>query len=175
MKKKVLYIHGYNSSSESRTAQVLSAHLGEDFELFHPTFPNDPDESIPMAQRIIGEERIDMVVTTSLGGFVALNLRGIPKFVINPSVAPHLTLPNIGFTGDLSGFERWAKSIWTDIDETEVAHTTGLFGLNDELFSYRDEFAGHYANVIETQDSHHVLDETITDIIIPYIRSYFSI
>ncbi|WP_148296690.1 YqiA/YcfP family alpha/beta fold hydrolase [Porphyromonas cangingivalis] len=110
--KKILYIHGYNSSSESRTAQVLLAHLGEGFELIHPTFSNDPEEAIPMARRIIREEGVDMVVATSLGGFVALSLRGIPKFVINPSVAPHLTLPNNGYDGDLSGFERLSKVIW---------------------------------------------------------------
>lgn len=172
--KKILYIHGYNSSSESRTAQVLLAHLGEGFELIHPTFSNDPEEAIPMARRIIREEGVDMVVATSLGGFVALILRGIPKFVINPSVAPHLTLPNNGYDGDLSGFEKLSKVIWDDIDEAERTNTTGLFGLNDELFSYRDIFSTHYAHVIETEDSHHVLDETITDIVIPHIHSYFG-
>lgn len=172
--KNILYIHGYNSSSESRSAQVLLAHLGEGFNLIHPTFPNNPEESISMARRIIRQEGIDMVVATSLGGFVALNLRGIPKFVINPSVAPHLTLPNIGYEGELSVFERLSKAIWDDIDETEQMNTTGLFGLNDELFSYRDIFSKHYVHVIETEDSHHVLDETITDIVIPYIHSYFA-
>lgn len=172
--KKILYIHGYDSSSESHSAQVLLAHLGSGIELIHPTFPNAPEVSIPMAQHIIRSEQIDMVVGTSLGGFVTLQCRDIPRFVINPSIRPHLTLPNIGYRGELSTFERLSLHIWSDITEREREETIGLFGLNDELFSYRDEFAQYYPHVIETEDSHHVLDSTLTDIVVPRIRAFFD-
>ncbi|MDL2224446.1 hypothetical protein LJB92_03945 [Bacteroidales bacterium OttesenSCG-928-M06] len=87
-KRKILYIHGYGGSGNSRTAQALRDYLPLNYDVIEPCFPLEPAEAIDLANETILMEEIDIVVASSLGAFTALQLGFITKIVINPCLYP---------------------------------------------------------------------------------------
>ena len=91
---QILYIHGFVGEKNTKTANAIANALPKNYCFFEPSyFPINPDEALEMAKNIIQTEEIDIVVTASLGAFTALQLRGIPKILINPYLYPSKELP----------------------------------------------------------------------------------
>lgn len=91
---RILFIHGYKGGAFASTATELKQQLGNKATLFAPAFSNEIEKfdnilaNIAQAQTIIEQEKIDLVIGSSMGAFTALNLTGIPKIVINPCMKP---------------------------------------------------------------------------------------
>jgi predicted esterase YcpF (UPF0227 family) len=101
----ILYLHGFNSSPQSRKAQQLKEHLeergmGDRFAC--PLLPHRPNEAIRVAEQELQSRRSGSVtlVGSSLGGFYATYLserHGLRAVLINPAIDPHVGLrPYIG-------------------------------------------------------------------------------
>jgi uncharacterized protein len=98
MNNKVIYLHGFASSSKSDKAQQTSHYFAEHYP--HIDFsaldlPYEPIAALALIQQHIGTRRDVALIGSSLGGFLAtcvaeqINCRAC---LINPAVAPHTVL-----------------------------------------------------------------------------------
>lgn len=95
----ILYIHGFNSSSQSGKAQELKRWLeaqGRGNEWLCPDLPTQPQAAIQLLQALIADlPTPPKLLGSSLGGFYATYLVATLKLkavLINPVVHPHLLL-----------------------------------------------------------------------------------
>ena len=82
---KILYIHGLSSSGNSGTAEHLRRLLPND-TIFSPDLPIEPMVALEMLKRLVKEEKINLVIGTSMGGMFAQKLQGTYKILVNPSL-----------------------------------------------------------------------------------------
>ncbi|MFR9543084.1 MAG: YqiA/YcfP family alpha/beta fold hydrolase [Rikenellaceae bacterium] len=176
--KKILYIHGLkrgDSNAESRTATTLRNALdSHTYSVVAPTFSSNGKEALTLVRRIICDEQIDIVVGSSLGGFVALCLRGVPKIVINPCVRADVELAKLGRSDIASSYTNLIDNLWAGINQEEQERTIGVFSDNDELFSYREEFLRHYPQVVDIEDGHRISQQNIYSAVKPMIEKFAS-
>ena len=90
-KLNIMYVHGYNSDLNSSTSSKLKIELAKkigEFNWFSPSIQNDPISSINFIQKYVQQNKIDVIIGSSLGGFKVLNsyLPNILKIVINPLI-----------------------------------------------------------------------------------------
>lgn len=158
---KILFIHGLASSGAYKTADTLRILL-KPCEVVAPDVPIEPAEALEMLRRLVADERPDIVVGLSLGGFWAQQLRGVPKILINPDFHPSALLRSrIGEMKYLSprrdgalsfliteeicrGYELLEQGEFEGIDLDEVERTYGMFADHDELVHCGEIFEKHY-------------------------------
>jgi predicted esterase YcpF (UPF0227 family) len=168
---RILYIHGYGGTGNSRTAQALRTHLPKNYTVFSPCFLTNPVEALDLAKETIQAKGVDIVVASSLGAFTALQLRDIPKIVINPCLYPSKELPERREIPKdiLLNFAKFEKQIFENVSEKDKRQTFGVFSTNDELFSYKEEFSKHYPNIQIIEDTHRISVENVEKAIVPTI------
>lgn len=172
----ILYIHGLNSSGNSRTGKLLEEYLGQGYKVFHPTFPQDSDAALAQAKNEIHKNNIDIVVASSLGGFIALKLRNVMKIVINPCMVPSVELPKLGVDDVTVGrYAQLEKSLFSGIDAEEREITFGVFASYDELFSYKSVFTKYYNNIYTMNDGHRISPMNIKNIIVPLVYNIVKV
>ena len=158
---KVLFIHGLASSGVYKTADSLRRLL-RPCEVISPDVPIDPDEALEMLRRICHEEKPDLVVGLSLGGFWAQKLRGCRKILINPDFhVSEFMRPMLGEVKYFSPRKDGAQSFFItedilrryklledvefdNLDKAEIELTRAMFATSDELCHCHDEFELHY-------------------------------
>lgn len=64
---KLIYFHGFGSSSQSGTIRTLREKLA-DFEVIAPDIPVDPQDALPFLKQLCNEVQPDVVIGTSMGG-----------------------------------------------------------------------------------------------------------
>ncbi len=170
----ILYIHGYNSNSESETARVLASELGSYATVYHPTFEGAPCNIEKQINEYIKAHHINLIVASSLGGFFALRLNSYFKIVINPCVEPHKYLNQSPF---VDKYKEMEKTLFTLVDCEERASTYGIFSRADELFSYYDVFCKHYMeqHTIQINDRHQISARSIKNVLVPLIHQIFEV
>jgi predicted esterase YcpF (UPF0227 family) len=168
---RILYIHGYGGSGNSRTALALKTYLPENYNVFSPYFSTNPFEALDLAKETIQAKGINIVVASSLGAFMALQLRDIPKIVINPCLYPSKELPKRVEIPEniLLNFTKFEKQTFENIIDKDKVQTFGVFSNNDELFSYKDEFSKYYSNIQIMEDTHRISVENVEKVIVPTI------
>lgn len=192
-KTNILYIHGLkrgDSSKESRTATILREALdSKRYCVYAPTFPTNATEALKLAQKIIVEYHIDIVIGSSLGGFTALalreileyypqwteeepSIRNITRIVINPCIRPDLELPKRGNSAIADSYSELVDSLWDNITPEEQEQTVGIFSDNDELFSYRKEFLEHYSTVVDIKDGHRISEYNIRKVVVQLVKKH---
>lgn len=142
--KKILYVHGFNSSgSTGRFMKEYFGNLG--YEVFAPEIPQDCDEAIRLVEKTVRDNKIDLVIGTSLGGYVTLNIKeSVLRVAINPTLDPFNTLPKLGCKKEV--YESYKdKSVKDNIDSEIKKVTYGMFGGNDKVVNYRNEFEKIYS------------------------------
>lgn len=95
MKKRIVYLHGLGSGSNSSTGNYLKERLKEDFIVDCPEIPQDPIEAFNYLRNL----HYDLIVGSSLGGLYAL-LVGYPckRIIMNPAIhADKYIKEKIGF------------------------------------------------------------------------------
>ena len=158
---KILFIHGLASSGAYKTADTLRILL-RPCEVISPDVPIDPQEALGLLQGICRDEKPDLVIGLSLGGFWAQKLRGFRKILINPEFHPYNLMrtmtgecrylsPRLDgaetflITEDIcKGYEILAETQFDSLDECDIGLTTGMFADHDELVHCQDEFDTHY-------------------------------
>lgn len=94
---KIIYLHGFNSSSKSKKAQILKnskaiKNLG--FEIYLIDLPNSPYKAISKIEKVIKNDSKDTsLIGSSLGGFYASYLSdkyNLKSVTINPVISLHL-------------------------------------------------------------------------------------
>lgn len=92
---KILYIHGFSSSSKAKKAGILRKHFGSK-DVIAPSLPINPYDTIEILSKIIKTEKDNfLLIGSSLGGFYAeyfLRNHNKPCVLLNPSISPHISL-----------------------------------------------------------------------------------
>lgn len=96
--RRLIYIHGFNSSPQSEKAQITKAYFSQgssSFELEIAEFPPQPRAAMEHLTSIFldsGSAPVAGVIGSSLGGYYALYLHvefGVPAAIINPALRPY--------------------------------------------------------------------------------------
>lgn len=178
MSLKILYIHGFGSTGNSKTVQGLQKILGNDATILAPQFSNDLstvaqiEQNIAEAKKYMHEFRPNVVIGSSFGGFIATFLNGYPRILINPCFLPSERLSTLS--------PNMSKEDIEELKVLETSHQTdaemrfemyGLFGLHDELFSYLNLFKKQYGeSKTYTMPCGHRMDvENIEKYLLPII------
>lgn len=177
--KNILYIHGLGSDANSTTykylCELLPNHnvITDSFDLLNPI------KTLEAINDIIDKKAISYVIGSSLGGFYALCCnKSICKIVVNPCMDLAVEIPKLTDVPDLalSEFAKLKESAYNDIDMEVRLFTYGIFGKNDELFSYRELFSEQYGfkdNVLQV-DANHKLTKSQLEVPIKKGFEYFS-
>lgn len=182
-KEKILYIYGYgsnpNDSSTMKEVKKVTDELGYDLVSIHYD-QKYPYNGLDELEEYIRDNNIQYVIGHSLGGFITLCIdENVKKVVINPCLKPQFELPKIGNISshmlyDYENLEEWLRSG----DETPwVRHTEdvmGLFGEDDELFSYYESFKKIYPRAYYIKSDHRPKYEAFTKEIKEKIKEFFS-
>ena len=96
----IFYLHGFNSSPQSRKAQQLKEYLEErglGGRFACPSLPHWPDDAIRVVEHELRHRRGDTatLVGSSLGGYYATYVserHGLRAVLINPAIDPHVGL-----------------------------------------------------------------------------------
>ena len=158
---KVLFIHGLASSGAYKMASSLRILL-KGSEVIAPDVPIDPREALALLEGICRDERPDLIVGLSLGGFWAQKLRGYRKILVNPDF--HISRLLRTMTGEreylsprrdgattftvtdalCDEYARLESVEFDGLASEEVALTTGMFADRDEMVNCKDEFEAYY-------------------------------
>jgi predicted esterase YcpF (UPF0227 family) len=148
----VLYLHGFNSSPESRKAQQfkLFCESRSTAEVLVPALPHHPAEAMVLLWQLVTKYEPVLLVGSSLGGFYATALAeasGVKAALLNPAVAPcdHLGEGFLGphrnpYTGETWEFTRShaeALQVLTLPNITRPERYLLLVQTGDEVLDYR--------------------------------------
>jgi predicted esterase YcpF (UPF0227 family) len=174
----ILYIHGLNSTANSRTyeaikkemcgiADVYSIQLSNDLHLFKNFKSN-----VALVRNTIKSHKINLIIGSSMGGFAASTISGVAKILINPCLHPSIELPKvISITpGEINNYRNYENVL--NVDQEDRLVTYGLFSTHDELFSYKKEFETRYlSNHAESMtDGHRISVSNVHAKLTPFIK-----
>lgn len=158
---KVLFIHGLASSGAYKMASSLRILL-KGSEVIAPDVPIETGEALNLLEGICRDERPDLIVGLSLGGFWAQKLRSYRKILVNPDF--HISRLLRTMTGEreylsprrdgaltftvtdalCDEYARLESVEFDGLASEEVALTTGMFADRDEMVNCKDEFEAYY-------------------------------
>lgn len=153
-----------------------------------PDLSVDPSVAFPQINKILSENRVDVIIGHSLGGFMAQKCRGYKKILLNPSLGvSYFRL----FMGDnkykharYDGVQTWHidKRICREYKEMEHKQYDGLTKEEDDitlgLFAKWDFmtrmsshwFLKHYSHRRFIPGGHFASEETVRDYIVPALQ-----
>lgn len=181
--KKLLYIHGYNGSPEGRSCQLFRKYMPQDeWQVIGMDYDQeDCAKALKQIRETIDREQIDLVVGSSLGGFLTLLTTGFERIVINPCYSPSTELPKLGphnrlpdssknMVATYAAFEPQLKSFSNE----ERSLITAYFAEKDELLgdTYQDEYIEDIGTFYEIPGGHHVSEEAVQKICYPFTPRY---
>ena len=165
---RLLYVHGYNGNPYGDSYQNLKVACGDIHELFTMDYDCEhPDDVIRMISRFVKENRIDVVIGASLGGFLTMNLYGVSRIVVNPCWNPAEELPKLGYRGDTMCYEMLLDRMIDSLDFEEKNLCSGVFANDDELLGrkYVDVFKRYFAAQYDIVGGHRISQQMAHEII----------
>lgn len=90
----IMYIHGFRSGSNGSKREQLQKHFEGRYRVIAPEVDADPEASLAKINGIIAKEHPQIIVGTSLGGWMTIMCESDNAFrvVVNPSLCPMDTL-----------------------------------------------------------------------------------
>lgn len=186
----ILYVHGFRSTGNSTTAQNLRE-LQPHCKVVSPDLPVNAEEAIALLRKICEEEKIDVVVGTSMSGMLAQKLRGMPKVLVNPSFFVSETFKkNMGkvsyfkeredgvkefeITPEIvESYAKIEKRQFSRLTPKEIAITVGAFGNDDKTVNCKNEFLEYYEIIKYFAGGHRLDKDALKDRIIPAIAQLY--
>ena len=174
--KKILYIHGINSSGNTgRMLQRIFKEQYGDVEVIAPSIPPKYDEAEKLIRDVMQNEKPDLVMGTSLGGFLTLTLQTPYRIAINPTLYPSKTLPLIDTPLEISESYGEIELLIEDLLDWEDRLTVfGVFGDNDKVVNHREEFVKRYLSdhiFTVPGGEHQMKEEEFKKYIFPIVES----
>lgn len=181
--KKLLYIHGYNGSPEGSSCQLFRKYMPQDeWQVIGMDYTQeDCAVALREIRETIEREGIDLVVGSSLGGFLTLLTTGIERIVINPCYSPSAELPKLGPHNGLPAPSKEMVATYTAFEpqlktfsDEERLLITGYFAEDDELLEdrYQDVFEEDVRGFYDIPGGHHVSEEAVKDICYHFTDEY---
>ena len=183
MSKKVnmFYVWGYGGAPDSTTVTNLKDLLGKDYNVVSDYYAQyNPEEAIKDINYYIEHYKVDILVGSSLGGYLALQIPGIKKVIINPCLYPNIELPllkdddgNEAVPSHIVDFyEKYISehNVWENFNNEE---TVFVMGNNDELLGmkYFDEISEHSNKIKISEQGHHNTLNSLREYVVPVIKS----
>lgn len=191
---KIVYLHGLGSGAESRTPKTLRTFLPND-EILAPEIPINPLDGYAFVRRFAEEQKPDLVIGTSLGGFYAMGVPGVRKLVVNPAMyadediekgiglgeQPFFLPRSNGATtyiidrAFIDALKTVRDSIYATIDDREKELTYGFFGTKDALLDHYADFCALYGETHATrfEGEHRLSPENIERSVLPQITKFY--
>lgn len=184
---KIMYVHGIGSNGKGNTVTMMKKYL-TNHEIYSFDIPADPDEAIKFIKDKCNELNINVLVGTSLGGFYVMQIYGVQKILINPAIKAFETANIIGigthdylceredgiptYTIDEKFIEKLRTQFdrhMNNIDEEVSKETYGLFGVQDDVCDFRQEFKNVYGTKQFWEDyfGHRMTEEVFKNTFIP--------
>lgn len=187
---KLVYFHGFASSGASGTVQLLRK-IFPSAQVVAPDIPVDPEEALPMLQKLVQAEQPDVIVGTSMGGMYAQQMHGFLRICVNPSFRISSSkLLHTGVHKWLNGRKNHEKEfrITADIikrynqmerkqfdgitpDDRELCY--GLFGINDTSvnpINAYNTFTKYYTHAERFEGEHQLNDKVIHKVLLPLLK-----
>lgn len=168
--KKILFIYGYGGSPKSKfCALIREAVPADKYEVVSYNYTQcDCSKAKAELEAIVKNEHIDLIIGTSLGGFITLCLdTEVKKIVLNPCMVPSVELPKlkprVGHPEDvkpsdemIATYKSFEESVYSG-ESSSYHQVIGLFGENDELLGtkYMESFRKAYHNALFMPGGHH--------------------
>ena len=93
---RALYIHGYNGSGYTGEAiEKIAKAQGIDIKVFTEKFDKNPTEILKKVKTLIRTKDINLLIASSYGAFIALQITNLFKIVINPCLFPSIEIPKL--------------------------------------------------------------------------------
>lgn len=193
---QVVYLHGFQSSGQSTTAQRLRRTLSK-HEVISPDIPLQPEVAITELKRLASTLKPDAVIVgTSMGGLFAQLFRGFRRILINPSfhtsvhmrekIGQRLPFHNPRTDGlkDFEVTEKLVKKyekleskqfdpkfgiIGKNPDRPELV--SAFFGTQDNVVNCKDEYLEYYSDATDFEGGHRLDPNTTITLIVPKILS----
>lgn len=175
-----MYVHGLNSNGNSSTGKniekILKRDLPDiDIEVKHPSFSKNGEEAIKLLKK--EAEDCNIVIGTSLGGFLTLNADGAYRIVVNPALHPSKTLLKLGESDEVaSSYKNIEKNLFSSIDFEDKATVIGYFADKDEVVNNKEEFSKLYGKkaVKSFSGKHRMSEKNVEEIIVPEVKRYIK-
>ena len=185
---KLIYFHGFGSSSQSGTIRTLREKLA-DFEVIAPDIPVDPQDALPFLKQLCNEVQPDVVIGTSMGGMYAQQMAGFNRICVNPAFEMSTKSKvlkvgtfeyfkprkdgetNFTITPEIIDyFSEMEKQQFNEANIADSEKVWGLFGNDDKQVNGEHVFRCYYDNVIHFEGEHRMNDTVINEVLIPLIR-----
>ena len=162
---RILYVHGYMGDPYGGSFQKISKYAAEaDFggeKVQMRTFdydPRDPRKAVRDLRLYYYEHDIDLMIGSSLGGFLVASCRGARRIAVNPCWSPSVELPKVGFVDSVEDYitlENWL-GMYSDSGDHDLC--IGCFARNDELLGrkYRPKFRRFFPQTYDVAGGHHL-------------------
>ena len=185
--KKLMYVHGFASSAQSGTVQMLRT-LMPNAEVVARDIPLHPDEGLQMLKAMAAEEQPNLIIGTSMGGMYTEMLTGFDRILVNPAFEMGDTMSK--FTGKqvfqnpredgvqefmvtkglIKEYQEITTHCFEHTDDEERARVIGMFGDADPVVHTYDLFRAHYPTAIGFHGEHRLTDKVAYHYLIPIIR-----
>jgi hypothetical protein len=162
---RILYVHGYMGDPYGGSFQKISKYAAEaDFggeKVQMHTFdydPRDPRKAVRDLRLYYYEHDIDLMIGSSLGGFLVASCRGARRIAVNPCWSPSVELPKVGYVDSVEDYitlENWL-GMYSDCGDHDLC--IGCFARNDELLGrkYRPKFRRFFPETYDVAGGHHL-------------------
>lgn len=162
--KNVVYIHGYNSSGYTGKLldKLFKERYGDDVNVFAPSIPANYFEARKTIDDFLKTHNIDLIIGTSLGGFMTLDTPGYFRISVNPTLMPYETLPVINAKPEeYNSYEISEIDLPHKVDTEDKVEVYGLFGGKDKVVNFKDEFSQvwNHNNMYFAPDMEHQMNE----------------
>ncbi len=169
MFKNILYIHGYNSSGSTGRLmkKLFNERYGDSINIYAPKISPIYQEAKIQIEEYLKEHDIDLIIGTSLGGFLTLDTHGYFRIVVNPILHPYIDLKTINAKKE--DYESY-ENVELILDNEDGIEVFGMFGDEDELVNYQDEYKKNLRNCKIVKGMKHQMSENdIREEIIPML------
>lgn len=160
----ILYLHGFASSGNSGAANDIQDCLPQ-CNVISPDLPINAVEALEVVQKITKDNRIDLVIGTSMDGVLALFANCDNVIVVNPTLS----------VSEFELLHRFANS-YSQLDSIEFiksritsVNLLALFGTEDDLVDCKEEFLKISPNIRHFKGGHRLNREAIEEVVVPSI------
>ena len=165
---KILYVHGYNGKPDGDSFRKLAEYAkagyfdGEDVEMHSFDYDaTQPYKALRELKLYYYEKDIDLIIGSSLGGFLVANCEFTRRIVINPCWSPSVELPKVGYNDSVDKYMSLEKQLGYFSERGDKELCIGCFAAEDELLGrkYLSGFKQHFSETFEIPGGHHLSEE----------------
>jgi len=187
--KKIMYIHGFMSSAQSGTVDILRRML-PDATIVAEDIPLHPAEAMAMLRDMAQREQPDLIIGTSMGGMYAEMLYGYDRILVNPAFEMGKSPSQSSMTGKqvyqnprkdgemevvvtkalVKEYADITTHCFAAVTPDEQRRVFGLFGDCDPVVHTFDLFCSHYPQAIPFHGEHRLIERVVQHYLIPVVR-----